>query len=61
LNFNLSINESIKYVKLDKVQFSQVINNLINNAIKFSNKKTPVISISADLFKNNIFISIEDN
>jgi len=43
------------------VQFRQVIDNLINNAIKFTDKKIPKISLSAETKKASISIKIEDN
>lgn len=58
---NIFIDENISYVEIDKVQFTQVIDNLLNNAIKFSNKKNPVITLSCKKNKENITIFIEDN
>ena len=61
ITFITSFDESITYIELDKVQFKQVIDNLINNAIKVINKEEWEISISCKQHKNNIIIEIEDN
>lgn len=65
LNSNLKIDfnfdEKINYIDLDKVQFSQVISNLLHNALKFCSKDNPVVSIEVKEIKNNISIKIEDN
>jgi len=65
LNPNLKIDfdfdEKINYIDLDKVQFSQVISNLLHNALKFCSKDNPIISIAVKEIKNNISIKIEDN
>gem|GEM_PF-2846203 len=59
ININLSLDKKIGFVDLDIIQFEQVIENLINNALKFS----------SDIIKINVFfntegliiIKIEDN
>ncbi|MDF1682962.1 MAG: ATP-binding protein [Patescibacteria group bacterium] len=50
------------YMDIDKVQFTQVISNLLNNALKFANKETPKILLSVREKQNgDIIIDIEDN
>ena len=47
---------------IDKIQIQQVINNLLDNAVKFiSDTNNPIIIISANKKWNNLYISIEDN
>jgi signal transduction histidine kinase len=60
INFNWSIQEWIIY-EIDEIQFRQVIQNLINNAIKFINRDNPKIQISLGNKWKNIIVTIEDN
>lgn len=69
-NLKLSIDEtnaSITYdplptsIRADKIQISQLFQNLIGNAIKFCKKKRPLIHISADGAENEWLFSIKDN
>ncbi|MDD3793836.1 MAG: HAMP domain-containing sensor histidine kinase [Candidatus Gracilibacteria bacterium] len=53
--------ERIDYIDLDKIQFTQVISNLLTNAIKFCNHENPKIYIEVSLSKGFISIIIEDN
>jgi signal transduction histidine kinase len=46
---------------VDKIQFQQVITNLLQNAIKFLDKKDSVIILEAYKKKKSLFIIIEDN
>lgn len=59
--FNLNIDENISYVNLDKVQFTQVIDNLLTNAVKFLKNDNWYININCYLKDENIFLEIEDN
>lgn len=62
IDFRWSFDTDIWYITLDKVQFRQVIDNLINNAVKVIDKKKWKIYISCHKIKNNLLkISIEDN
>ncbi|MCL4384793.1 MAG: ATP-binding protein [Actinobacteria bacterium] len=68
-NLKMAINENkakIKHdklpvIKANKLLMTQVLQNLIGNAIKFRSKKTPVIYISAKLEKNNWVFLVQDN
>lgn len=60
INFIDSIKEDI-FRDIDETQFRQVIQNLINNALKFTSATNPTISISLKKIKNKIQIYIEDN
>jgi len=59
--FNLDINKKEILLNLDIIQFTQVIDNLINNAIQFSDKEKPIINVEYFLKSEYIYIVIEDN
>ncbi len=61
IDFDIDISDDIWFIDIDKIQFTQVISNLLNNAIKFVNNKNPKIKITARLNSNNIILTIEDN
>lgn len=60
MEFEISIPEEVHMVSLDRVQFSRVIVNLINNAIKHNEADT-VISLEMKVEKEKIQISVSDN
>lgn len=60
MEFEISIPEEVHMVSLDRVQFSRVVVNLINNAIKH-NKAGTTISLEMKLEKNSIQVVISDN
>lgn len=60
MEFEILIPEEIYMVSLDRVQFSRVIVNLINNAIKHNEAGT-IISLEMKQYKNNVQIVVEDN
>ena len=61
IRFINRIDGKMWFVEIDKIQFQQVITNLLNNAVKFVNPKDPTIIMGA--YKKNgwLHISIEDN
>lgn len=63
VKFNFNLSEDIWFTELDKVQIIQVIENLINNAIKFSSESNnyPKIIITTKCDERYITIEIEDN
>ncbi len=61
IKFDIDISKSIWFVNLDKVQFTQVISNLLNNAIKFAWYKQAIIKIKLTKSWDYIKILIEDN
>lgn len=61
IKFIHNIDENIWYVKIDKIQFKQVLQNLITNAIKFVPQKNWIIFISLYKQNDDIIILIEDN
>lgn len=61
IKFIHNIDENIWYIKLDKIQFKQVLQNLITNAVKFVPSKNWVIFISLYKQRDDIIILVEDN
>ncbi|MCH2224234.1 MAG: HAMP domain-containing histidine kinase [Crocinitomicaceae bacterium] len=57
---SLSLNASINEINVDPVHISNVVYNLIDNAIKYCSK-TPNISISTQTEKKEILLEVEDN
>ena len=47
-------------VQIDEVHFTNVIFNLMDNALKYSDK-TPILTLETWNEKNNLCISVEDN
>ena len=62
IKFELNIWNNIWFVELDKIQFTQVIDNLLTNWVKFSKEsKNKIIKVSCFIKNNYIFINIEDS
>lgn len=59
--YRSSIDTGIWYARIDKVQFTQVITNLMNNATQYANKIHSEILLEAYKNKDSIIIIIEDN
>ncbi|MEI9807814.1 MAG: HAMP domain-containing sensor histidine kinase [Bacteroidota bacterium] len=58
----LLLNAENDLVNADEVHFSNLVNNLIDNAIKYSKENTPVfIKISTQSNGKNMTIRVEDN
>lgn len=55
------IEENLGFFDIDEVQFRQVISNLLQNALKFANKDTPKVELTAYKEKDIVCITIEDN
>ncbi len=60
MEFEITIPEEVHMVSLDRVQFSRVIVNLINNAIKHNEAGT-TISLEMKLHKNSIEVMVSDD
>ncbi|NDK19669.1 ATP-binding protein [Candidatus Gracilibacteria bacterium] len=61
IQFINQIDSKMGFVEIDKIQFQQVITNLLNNAVKFANPKDPTIILKAYKKNGGLHISIEDN
>jgi signal transduction histidine kinase len=62
-NINLSYNPLDILIRADKGRISQVISNLLTNAIKFTTQGSIVVSIERDKINNNsetIIVSVKD-
>ncbi len=62
-NVNISLNglDKINECYLDSEKFQEVLENLIENGIKFNNKEEKKICLTATEKDNNITISVKDN
>ena len=58
LKLKVDINKTPSWIKADEKRISQVVRNLINNAVKCTNKGS--ITISAKKQKNKVVVSIKD-
>jgi two-component system sensor histidine kinase VicK len=63
INFIVNLDDNVWFLELDKVQIIQVIENLLNNAIKFSLKDNikPQIMLTTYFKNNSVYIEIDDN
>lgn len=57
---NIEVNSNIRAIKADRSQLQQVIQNLVNNSLKF-NENNPKITISIDENSTHWVFVIEDN
>lgn len=60
IGIKLTLTGDTMHVHADKVRIQQVIYNLVDNAIKFSNKNS-VISIETSLKHEKLFVSVKDS
>jgi two-component system phosphate regulon sensor histidine kinase PhoR len=57
----VNLNASNDLILADEVHFTNIINNLLDNAVKYSKEENLIIKISTENTYNNIRIKIEDN
>lgn len=57
----VDIDTDIGFIKMDKIQFQQVLNNLLDNARKFAPAEDAIIRVIAHLKENGVELTIEDN
>jgi len=60
VNFTYSNKDKITTIYADKLHFGNVLNNIIDNAIKYSNEPVDII-ISCFKQNKNVFFSVKDN
>lgn len=56
-----NLNATDDYVLIDEVHFTNVIFNLMDNALKYSGDKPLILTIETHNVDNNLVISVEDN
>lgn len=59
--FIRKISSDMKFIEIDKIQFQQVVTNLITNALKFSQPTHPVVQVEAYIKSWVFHFSVEDN
>ncbi|MBQ4821270.1 ATP-binding protein [Aquimarina sp. MMG016] len=60
LSYSLMLDESCPIASIDENLFRPALNNIINNAIKYTEKGEIIIKVSTKQSKNNIYISVKD-
>jgi signal transduction histidine kinase len=55
-----NLDENIE-IEVDRVRFEQVIQNLLNNAIKFTDKGTIRVTTHVNLEENNLMVIVSDS
>ena len=60
IEFNSRISDDIPHMAIDKNEMKLVINNLLDNAIKFSSVKI-VVEVIVERDEKNLFLKIRDN
>jgi signal transduction histidine kinase len=61
IKFIDNIDKKMWFIEIDKIQFRQVIENIITNAIKFVWKNNGIISLTSYIESNFLYVIIEDN
>ena len=57
---HLELNADPSFIEVDEIHFTNIISNLVDNALKFCREK-PEISISTETANKGLFISVADN
>lgn len=60
-NAEISIVSEVDTIQCDPVQLVQLIQNLVSNALKFTNQSAPKILISCSMENNHVKFSVSDN
>lgn len=55
------IDRNVGFVEIDRLQFQQVLSNLLQNAVRHAQSSEPIIAVSAARANGKLVISIEDN
>lgn len=61
IDFIDRVDTSIGFLKIDKIQFRQVIENIISNAVKFTKGKEGIICVTGYKTNTSLIVKIEDN
>ncbi|MEF8848968.1 MAG: HAMP domain-containing sensor histidine kinase, partial [Candidatus Thermoplasmatota archaeon] len=54
------VDEDIR-INVDKLRFGELLDNLLNNAVKYSNKNDARVVIDAEEKKDEVIVSVKDN
>jgi PAS domain S-box-containing protein len=60
-NFKLNISKDLPQILMDKVELTQIVQNLLTNAIKYNKNENPEIIIYPGLKKREFVIHFKDN
>jgi signal transduction histidine kinase len=60
-NAEIIVNNEVKYIRGDKIQLSQLFQNLISNGIKFTKNTRPEIVITGKTQDDHSYFSVSDN
>lgn len=60
LTYQLELDQSCPQVNIDEDLFRSAFNNIIHNAIKYTNKGSIIIRVSSNNLENNVYISVTD-
>ncbi|PKV50537.1 PAS domain S-box-containing protein [Aquimarina sp. MAR_2010_214] len=60
LTYQLELDPTSPKVNIDRDLFRAAINNIIHNAIKYTNKGNIIIKVNSKNLKNNVYISVID-
>ncbi len=58
ISFNIIIKDVPKFIRTDKVKFQQIIQNIINNAIKFTNEG--YVEVKFEINTDKLIVTIKD-
>ncbi len=57
----ISVTSDVEFLEGDKIQLQQLIQNLLSNALKFTNAKNPQVRIKCTRESGHILFSVSDN
>ena len=61
IDFSFKVLNEVWFVSIDKIQFLQVISNLLNNSIKYVDKDNPKIQLTLHKSMQSFILTVEDN
>ncbi len=62
VRFEIDADSTLSFANIDRIQFQQVISNLLQNAVKFADPKNPEVRIEASRTDDGGFsVAVEDN
>ncbi|MEW7277426.1 PAS domain-containing sensor histidine kinase [Aquimarina sp. 2201CG1-2-11] len=60
LSYNLVLDTTSPYIKIDNGLFKTALNNIIHNSIKYTNTGGIIVKVYSKKSKNNVYISVTD-